>query len=157
MTVQMNLAFCQVNSEVKKMQLPSFEQVSSSPEVADLGVAVTLDSLTSRVGEPIILHGSYRIDKDLIQKTHDEPLTWVLVMIVRRDLPMAWVKPVRTKPNIAPLPMQKEEPIGESVRRGGYFNLDLRSHVGLPDEPADYWLMVSMGNYITERVSFRVR
>lgn len=139
------------------MQLPSFERVSSSPEVADLGVAVKLDAPSFRVGEPIVVYGSYRIDRELIQKTHDEPLTWILIMVTRMDQPMAWVKLVRDKPNIAPLPMQKKDPPGPSVRRGGYFNLDLRSHLRLPNEPAEYWLSVSLGHYITERMSFRVQ
>src|SRR5262245_61972270 len=77
LVLPMNLAFCQsIKTEAKKMQLPSFEQVAASPEVADLGVAVKLDASSFRVREPIVLHGAYRIDGDLIQKTHDEPLTW---------------------------------------------------------------------------------
>src|SRR5262245_33018900 len=98
--MQMNIGFCQgINAGVKKMQLPSFERVSTSPEVADLGVAVKLDASSFRAGEPIVIYGSYRIDRELIQKTHDEPLTWILIVVTRKDQPMAWVKLVRDKPN----------------------------------------------------------
>src|SRR5215831_12194035 len=97
--IQMNVGFCQgINTGANKMQLPSFERVSTSPEVADLGVAVKLHAPSFRVGEPIVIYGSYRIDRELIQKTHDEPLTWILIMVTRKDQPMAWVKLVRNKP-----------------------------------------------------------
>ncbi len=139
------------------MEFPSFEPVPKSPEIEDLGVAVTLDVAEFKVGEPVPMFGSYVIDGEFMQKCNDEPDTWIFLIVIRRDKPGVWSKPVLEKPNLAPVPSQEDEAPGPTVRSGGYFNLDLRGHMSLPDEPGSYWLIVSMGNYITERISFEIR
>lgn len=139
------------------MEFPSFEQVHESPEVEDLGVAVRLGAIDFKVGKPVTLYGSYLVDGEFIQKCHDEPHTWILLIVIRRDQPGVWSKPVREKPNLAPVPMQEEEPPGPTFRRGGHFNVDLGEHLGLPAEPGNYWLIVSMGDYITEQIPFEIR
>jgi hypothetical protein len=60
-----------------------------------------------------------------------------------------------TKPNLAPVaPTPLPEP---SFREYGYFNLDLRQHLQLPEQPSRYWLIVSMGDYKTEILSFELK
>ena len=139
------------------MEFPSYEPVPQTPELADVGVAARLGAAAFRVGKPAALYGSYLVDGAFIQKCHDEPHTWILVVAIRRDQPGVWVKPVREKPSLAPVPQEEDEPPGPTFRRGGYFNLDLVEHLGLPAEPARYWLIVSMGDYITERMPFEIQ
>lgn len=138
------------------MEFPSYESVPKSPEVEDLGVAVVLDATAFRPGEPVAMYGSYAIGAEFIQKCSDEPETWILLIVIRRDEPAIWTKGVLDKPDSSPPPPPPEEPPDPTVRTGGYFNLDLREHIGLPDEPGSYWLIVSMGDYITERIPFEI-
>lgn len=145
------------NQGGKKMDFPSFEPVSESPEIAELGVVVELGATEFKVGDPVTLYGSYLVDGEFTQRCHDEPHTWIVLIVIRRDQPGVWSKPVREKPNLAPVPLQQEELPGPTFRRGGYFNLDLREHLGIPDEPGSYWLIVSMGNYITDPIPFNIR
>jgi len=139
------------------MNFPSFEPVPKSPEVADLGLAVILDAAEFKAGGTVALYGSYVIDGEFIQKCNDEPDTWIRLIVIRRDKPAVWTKPILEKPNLAPIPSREDEPPGPTVRSGGYFNLDLREHMGLPDEAGSYWLIVSMGDYVTDRISFEIR
>jgi hypothetical protein len=145
------------NKGVKRMEFPSFEPVSMSPQLDDVGVSVVLGASEFKAGNTIPLYGSYLIDGEFMHRCNDEPDTWILLIVIRRDKPASWVKPVLEKPNIAPVPLQNDtETPGESVRSGGYFNLDLQDHMGLPVEPGSYWLIVTLGEYITNRIPFEL-
>ena len=50
-----------------------------------------------------------------------------------------------------------EPPHSSSFREYGFFNLDLRQHLQLTDQPSRYWLIVSMGDYKTEILSFELK
>jgi hypothetical protein len=66
--------------------------------------------------------------------------------------------PVVTKPNLAPIaPTRPPVPYDPSFRHRGFFNLDLRQHLQLPEQPSRYWLIVSMGDYKTEILSFELK
>jgi len=139
------------------MEFPSYEPVSKSPEVEGLGVAVVLSATVFKPGERVAMYGSYAIAGEFIRMCNDEPDTWIRLIVIRRDKPAVWAKGVVEKPDSSPPPPPPDEPIDSTVRTGGYFNLDLRDHMGLPDEPGSYWLIVSMGDYITELIPFEIK
>ena len=45
---------------------------------------------------------------------------------------------------------------GPCFRAGGYFNLDLRDHLQLPNQPGRYALTVSIGDYLTEKILLEI-
>jgi hypothetical protein len=88
---------------------------------------------------------------------HGEIDTCIMVTAIGRSSPGVWARAVREKPNIAPTPSAPQSVPGPTFRETGHFNLDLRSHLHLPDRAARYWLYVSVADYITDRYSFELK
>jgi hypothetical protein len=81
-----------------------------------------------------------------------------MVTAIARDVPGVSSMAVLTKPNLAPVaPAPPPLPDDPSFRHGGFFNLDLREHLQLPEQPSRYWLIVSMGDYKTDILSFELK
>jgi hypothetical protein len=139
------------------MQFPSHEEVPMSPRLDKPGIKVLLGASSFEANEPVALYGSYLFDGPFYVKCRGEASTWILLTAIARDIQGVWTLPVLTKPNLAPIaptPPPLPEP---SFRQYGFFNLDLRQHLQLPDQPSRYWLIVSMGDYKTEILSFELK
>jgi hypothetical protein len=141
-----------------RMQFPSYEQLPMSPNLDKPGVKVLLAAASFRANEPVAIYGSVVSDSAFYDKCRGEEFTWVTVIAIARDLPGVWSVPLLTKPNLAPIPPTSTPlPDDPSFRHSGFFNLDLRQHLQLPEQPSRYWLIVSMGDYKTEILSFELK
>jgi len=139
------------------MQLPSFERVPQSPQVDKAGIKVVLGGTSFKAGTPIPMFGTYVADGPFYVKADGEPDDWINVIAIPRDIKGVAVRPAREKPNLAP---QRSQPLSlpdPSFIERGFFNLDLREHLRLPSQPSRYWLIVSFGDYITDRIPFEIR
>jgi len=139
------------------MQWPSWTEVAESPQLNEPGVKVALGGAVFRANEMVALYGTYVADGVFLAKCRGEPDTWITVIAIGRDIPGVWHMPLLVKPNAAPVPPPSNSIPGSSVRETGYFNLDLREHLRLPNQPSRYWVMVSMGDYVTERFSVELK
>jgi hypothetical protein len=140
------------------MQFPSYEELPMSPNLDKPGVKILLGAASFRTNEPVALYGAVGSDSAFYDKCRGEEFTWVTVIAIARDLPGVWSMPVLTKPNLAPMaPARPTAPYDASFRHRGFFNLDLREHLQLPEQPSRYWLIVSMGDWKTEILSFELK
>ena len=139
------------------MQFPSFERVPMSPQVDQPGIKVLLGAASFKANEPVALYGSYVADGAFYVKCRGEPDTWIMLTAIARDMPGVWHMAVLTKPNLAPIAPTPPSLPDPSFRENGFFNLDLRQHLQLPDQPSRYWLIVSMGDYKTDLLSFELK
>ena len=139
------------------MQFPSFEQVPMSPRLDQLGIKVLLGAASFEANEPVALYGAYVANAAFLAKCRGEVDTWIMVTAIARDMPGVSSMAVLTKPNLAPI-APTPPPLPDSpFREYGFFNLDLRQHLQLPDQPSRYWLIVSMGDYKTDILSFELK
>jgi hypothetical protein len=139
------------------MQFPSFEQLPMSPSLDKSGIKVLLGASSFKANEPVALYGSYLFDGPFYVKCRGEEDTWITMTAIARDMPGVWSMPLLTKPNLAPIAPTPPPLPDPSFRQGGFFNLDLRQHLQLPEQPSRYWLIVSMGDYKTEILSFELK
>ena len=137
-------------------QLPDYQQRPASPVIDDLGIAITLADARVVRGAPVVLHGSYSVDGAFIHRSGDEPLRHALIIVVRRDRPAAQVRAVMRGHALPPPPGGPPPPVNPSVRRGGYFNLDLVAFSEIVDEPGSYWVMAALGDWVSGRLEFEV-
>jgi hypothetical protein len=140
-----------------RMQFPSYEELPMSPRLDKPGIRVLLGAASFKANEPVALYGSYLFDGSFYVKCRGEASTWIMLTAIARDIQGVWTVPVLTKPNLAPIAPTPPPLPDPSFRQGGFFNLDLRQHLQLPDQPSRYWLIVSMGDYKTEILSFELK
>ena len=139
------------------MQWPTWNQRPESPSLDRPGVKVALGATVFREGEPVALYGTYVADAQFYAKTHGDVSSWVFVIVVARDLPDAWARPLVEKPVSVPLPTKPFPVPNKSFIQQGFFNLDLREHLHLSDQPSRYWVQVAMGEHFSERLSFELK
>ncbi len=141
---------------------PNFQQNDHSPSLEQPGIAITIreervqteDSVLQR----LVVHGSYGAGEDLLEKVQGEPLTWILIAAIRRDEPGMFAQRA-VSPASTPIDEEPPPPPDPGVSRQvkfSWFNLDLKEHLGLPDEPGRYWLMAFFGEHVSERLEFEV-
>jgi hypothetical protein len=135
--------------------LPNYDMHSNSPRMGRLGVEIVIEGATFELGRPIVLRGAYSADQALLQKSWNEPLTWTVIIVVRRDEPMVQSRVVMESHNLTPPPDMNSQPIDPSVRQGGFFNLDLSTFLNLR-QPGRYWIMVSLGDHVSQRIEFEI-
>ena len=140
------------------MQFPSYEELPMSPRLDKPGIKVLLGASSFKANEPVALYGTFVSDAAFYDKCRGEEDTWITMTAIARDMPGVWSMPLLTKPNLAPIPPTSPPlPDDPSFRHSGFFNLDLRQHLRLPDQPSRYWIIVSMGDYKTDLLSFELK
>ena len=139
------------------MQFPNFKEVPMSPHPDQPGIKVVLGAASFKANEPAALYGAYIFDGAFYVKCRGEAATWIMVTAIARDIQVVSSMAVLTKPNLAPIAPTPPPLPDPSFRQGGFFNLDLRQHLQLPDQPSRYWLIVSMGDYKTDLLSFELK
>jgi len=139
------------------MQFPSYEELPTSPRLDKPGIKVLLSADSFKANEPVALYGAYLFDGAFYVKCRGEAAPWIMVTAIARDIQGVWQSPLLTKPNLAPIAPAPPLPDDPSFRQGGFFNLDLRQHLRLPAQPSRYWLIVTMGDWKTEILSFELK
>jgi hypothetical protein len=124
------------------MKFPNYDEQSASPPIDDPGVAIRIVAESFGPSVPAILHGRYLMDAPLIRLTRDEGLSWIIILAVRRDSPGIFTRAARPA---GPMTMRPLVNPGPSTLTGGWFNLDLRAHLGL--DPGSYWVAAFLGDH----------
>ncbi len=136
---------------------PNYLKTPLSPPLETTGVAVSLEKAGPAPRESIVLHGTYGITPQVMGRMGGRPEDWIFIIVVRTDRPGVWVRPVGDSSNA---PDKKPEPPpdagGMTIIEKGYFNVELRSFFDLPAERAEYWVMVSLAEWVSQRITFRV-
>lgn len=139
----------------------TFVSTPASPELDGPGVAVTFDPVTRttfEVGNPIVLHGTCGATGAVLHRTGGRALSAVALIAVRRDKTGGWMQPVLDTSNLAPAP-EYPEPTPEerdALQERNYFNVELKRFLDLPDEPARYWVMAALADWVSPRLTFEV-
>ncbi len=138
------------------MEFPSYNQEAQSPTPSKPGLEVKLGGEVFRMADPVALYGGYLIGSPLLQQVGDDALVWTQIVAIRRDKPGVWFAAARANPRVAMQRATDAPAPPPEATEGGWFSLDLRKHLDLRVEPGRYWLFVSLGDYITERMSFEI-
>jgi hypothetical protein len=136
-------------------------QVPGTPDLDGPGVAIALDPKAGgrfRVGRPVLLHGACGATGAVLRRTGGRGLSAVMLIVVRRDKPAGRMRQVLDVGRPAPEPETQEPEEDDGVRlvKYNFFNLDLRDFFGLPDEPAKYWVMGALADWVSDRLAFEV-
>jgi hypothetical protein len=136
-------------------ELPNFDMHPDSPKLEDLGIGLEVQGTSFALGTPIVARGAYLIDQKFERRCAGRPLTHVMVILVRRDQPQGTMHVVQDPHNLADGPAD-DSPLDPTAMSGGYFNLDLAKFGGLIKQPGRYWVMATMGDYVSKRTEFEV-
>ena len=129
-----------------------------APEVRDAGVEIAFAAAGQAqfpVGEPVVLHGGYQADSELLAICDSMPSTGVLLTL----LPTARVFGATERlvtPTTTSAPPAPAGPPSDTYREAGQFRVDLAKFFDLPDEPATYTVQASLGPYCSDRLGFAV-
>ena len=132
-----------------------------SPKPPDIGIALALISASKppsfAIGQPVVLHGAYQADLDLIRLCRAGMSGSVMITLIRTDRP--WGETARLiTPQMAPsmdrVPNNVSDP---SYREIEQFRFDLVKFFRLPKEPATYSVQASIGSYFSERIAFSIK
>ena len=135
----------------------------ASPELDEPGVAIAFAPNAPRsfeVGKPILLHGTCGAPERVLAQTRGQLLSGVLLAVVRRDRPGGWMAPVLATGRTRRAPGWDGGDEGEGEDDAqiefAYFNIELGRFFKLPPEPAKYWVMAALSEWVSDRLSFEV-
>ncbi|MDI6766166.1 MAG: hypothetical protein QME52_05015 [Bacteroidota bacterium] len=147
-----------IEQEIKQdtLNLPNYTRHKNSPTVENLGVALVLSTLIFKKGEPVIVHGAYNLNQQDIRKAEGLPLTRIMLIVVRRDEPDICSHMLQDASNINPMPIQSAQKDDPTYREGGYFNVNAWHMCEFLNKPGKYWIMASIGDYVSNRIEFEI-
>jgi hypothetical protein len=143
-----------------RLTIVDFGEDKLAPEPPGVGIAVSFGGATERlkldVGKPVVLHGAYQADQDLISLCTEGLAASILITVLRFDKP--WGETARLVPpkvtiQRPPIPAGSYDP---SYREGGQFQLDLIRFFRIPAEPGRYSVEASIGPYHSKRLEFEL-
>lgn len=137
-------------------QFPNWDIHNDSPKLTQQGVNISLPIAQISHGQPVVLRGAYRLNTKWMHTMAHEPLSWLLVIVVRRDQPAGIIRAAKDGHN---QPVESSQPVVDdpSVMSGGYFNLELQNMSKIITEPGRYWVMISLGDFVSNRIEFEVK
>jgi len=139
---------------------PNFVSSVNSPSLTSAGVAINLtEGENGRAffkGEPVILSGMYGADKNAIIATDGQPLTGIMIIILRHDKPGGWLRTI-VDPSVMPPTMPPSaSSIADDFVDYGYFNVNLTSLPNLSLEPGHYSVAVSLVGALSAWENFQI-
>lgn len=147
----------------ERNQLVDFGENSDAPEAPDIGIVIGFGPVAPatvprfRVGAPILLHGAYRANGALLLQCNSEPATAILIILTRRDKPVIESARLVTPTAVIKSPSALSPPTySEDYRSSVQFKVDLKKFFEIPDERGKYWVMLALGDYVSERLLFEV-
>lgn len=129
-----------------KTDYPNYDEMKNSPSLNGPGVAMNIDPPTVGssydVGEPIYMHGIVGANGKQHAQSDGEILIKAYLKAIRKKDRKEVTFPVRDGDNVTPeeVPEPKD---ADAYEVYAWFNVDLRKHLKLPDEPGEY--TVSLG------------
>jgi len=131
-----------------------------APEPPDVGIAIAVlpaaKPLKFTLGQPIVLHGAYQADLELIRLCRAGMSNSVMLTLIRIDRPGGETARLIT-PQMAPsadrVPKTLTDPTYREIEQ---FRVDLVKFFRLPKEPGKYTIEASLGPYFSGRISFAI-
>ncbi len=142
-------------------EMQSFVSTPGSPELDEPGVAIAFDAGAGgpfAPGEPILLHGTCGATHAVVHRAGGRALAATALIVVRRDKPAGWLRPVLDTSRLAPRPEPPEPPEDkrDALKEISYFNVELARFLDLPDEPGRYWVMAALADWVSQRLTFEI-
>jgi len=140
------------------IDLPNYSSHDDSPVLEGLGIKIKLHERAIMQGMPLILRGILAVDEKFIRPGED-PLSRVLVFVIRRDEPEMWGQVVMDIHNVIPDPEPPSEDgddVGSGLIEQSYFNLDLTQICEILEPGGRYWVAASLGDYVSNRLEFEI-
>ena len=146
----------------KRNELVSLDSDAQAPPPPGIGVSISLGQQINpaifRKGQPVILHGSFNADMDLIKICRQGVENSILLTIIATDRP--WGQTTRLiEPQILSErpPINKDTPYDPTYREGGQFKVDLVKFFNLPETEGKYTISASVGPYFSTPLDFDIK
>lgn len=145
----------------ERNRLVDFGADDEAPEPPGVGMAISLGPDDSggrfRAGQPVVLHGAYRADMDLIRRCREDLAASILLTLIRTDRPWGvTARLVTPRVYVEQPPMPPDAGNRENYRRSGQFKVDLVSFFELPAEAGSYVVEAVVGAYFSPRLTFQI-
>jgi len=161
LTLAADISLSQETGKMTNSQnYPNFVSTTTSPTLTDPGVAIKLveggNGYAFQSGEPVILNGMYGADKNALVATEGQPLTGIMIIILRRDQPGGWLRTI-VDPSVMPpsMPLSASS-IASDFIDYGYFNANLTSLPNLSLGPGNYLVAVSLLGALSSWENFKI-
>jgi hypothetical protein len=146
----------------KRNELVSLDSNALAPPPPGIGVSISLGQQINpalfRKGQPVVLHGSFNADMDLIKICRQGVENSILLTIIATDRP--WGQTTRLiEPQILSErpPIDKDTPYDPTYREGGQFKVDLVKFFNLPENEGKYTISASVGPYFSTPLDFDIK
>jgi hypothetical protein len=148
-------------ADMSRNSLVDFKIDARAPEPPPIGVAITLEQPVNpaqfRIGDPVMLHGAYRADLDLIRLCKEGLPNSIMLAIYRVDEPWGEIAVLRASKIGVPPPGPAPGEGDAGYRRGGQFHLNVMEFFRLSPEPSRYIVQAVVGPYVSGLVGFELR
>jgi hypothetical protein len=146
----------------KRNELVSLDSNAQAPPPPGIGVSISLGQEINpaifKKGQPVILHGSFNADMDLIKICRQGVENSILLTLIATDRP--WGETTRLiEPQIQSErpPIDKDTPYDPTYREGGQFKVDLVKFFNLPETEGKYTISASVGPYFSTPLDFDIK
>jgi hypothetical protein len=144
------------------MDYPNYDQCAESPLVGEdqCGIKALFPGGQTRTtfvqGSPWPVHGIFRGGTGLVQELGLQTQNYLLVVVTHREL--ADIRVANVSELGSRTQYQPPAPDGGLALSAmtGYFNIDLKTQVGLEDAQGKYWVTFQLGPYLSEVLEFEV-
>jgi len=141
---------------------PSYDPVDGTPAIdpEEFGIHLLLAARATRARYPASgewpLFGAYRVGADTIKELGADPLLHVRLVVVHAKTSVVRVGTVAPDAEIHSDGLDVDAEGAMLLALRGYFAIDLSRQVGLPREPASYWVVALVGGHHSEMVRIDV-
>ena len=136
-------------------QLPHWQRHADTPKCNGAGIVMKLAATKVPFGKPVIARGAYAVSPTFMHHCANQPLTWLLMFVARCDQPSGTVRVMMPGHNL-PAPHGDPPEADPDILIEGVFNVDVAKTSGICDEPGRYWVMFSLGDFVSPRIEFEL-
>lgn len=145
----------------RRNQFVDYTTNDQAPEPPPIGIAIRFATPVNpaqfRAGEPVLLHGAYQADMNLLRLCKQGLVNCIMLTIHRADQPWGETVVLRASKIGVPVPEPADVPYDPAYRTGGQFHVDLAKFFSLKPEPGRYLIEAVIGPYVSQRLDFEIR